>query len=560
MILNVNVGLLGHVDSGKTSLCKALSTVASTAAFDKNPQSQKRGITLDLGFSSFTVKTNIPPQLSSPESPVDALQITLVDCPGHASLIRTIICGSHIIDMMLLVVDVNKGFQTQTAECLIIGELTCEVLLVVLNKVDLLEPSTREEKIAKMKSRIIKTLAKTRFSGAPIVAVSAIATQQAADGPHSTDMANLIQLLLASIPNPRAKREQQLALPFLFAVDHCFVKTGQGTVLTGTVLRGSVHVGETVEIPQHKLQKKVKSIQMFRNPVEVIGPGDRAGICIAQLDAGVMERGFVVQPGSLLPCSACLLSGVTKIGYFKSTVRSKGKFHVSVGQDTVLARITCLLACTPTSTDSEPREFQYLDMLPDVIQDASIGGPNNTFMLLQFDTPVVVPVGELAIGSRLDADPLAPSCRLAFHGKVVNIFPTADLVSSLPVYRLKSRAGEVERLADSRSCIVRDLFKRETNFDIFQGLKVHVRSTTTDAGDAPIEALDIPGVIEGSFGLSGKCRVRLSEDLPDSLVQKFGSKGSKKVGSAASSTDPRTLSVVLEFKKHVFDPKRRFVQ
>ncbi|VDN13479.1 unnamed protein product [Dibothriocephalus latus] len=151
MILNVNVGVLGHVDSGKTSLCKALSTVASTAAFDKNPQSQKRGITLDLGFSSFTVKTNIPPQLSSPESPVDALQITLVDCPGHASLIRTIICGSHIIDMMLLVVDVNKGFQTQTAECLIIGELTCKVLLVVLNKVDLLEPSTREEKIAKVR-------------------------------------------------------------------------------------------------------------------------------------------------------------------------------------------------------------------------------------------------------------------------------------------------------------------------------------------------------------------------------------------------------------------------
>ncbi|VDL95014.1 unnamed protein product [Schistocephalus solidus] len=449
MILNVNVGLLGHVDSGKTSLCKALSTVASTAAFDKNPQSQKRGITLDLGFSSFT--------LSSPESPVDALQITLVDCPGHASLIRTIICGSHIIDMMLLVVDVNKGFQTQTAECLIIGELTCEVLLVVLNKVDLLEPSTREEKIAKVHLLVSFQL---HFSHdrSPLVS--------AADGPHSTDMANLIQLLLASIPNPRAKREQQLALPFLFAVDHCFVKTGQGTVLTGTVLRGSVHVGEV----QH-------------DAVACPYAGDRAGICIAQLDAGVMERGFVVQPGSLLPCSACLLSGVTKIGYFKSTVRSKGKFHVSVGQDTV--------KCPFLNTDVYFYSFRLLT-------DASIGGPNNTFMLLQFDTPVVVPVGELAIGSRLDADPLAPSCRLAFHGKVVNIFPTADLVSSLPVYRLKSRAGEVERVADSRSCIVRDLFKRETNFDIFQGLKVHVRT------------LDIPGVIEGSFGLSGKCRVRLS--------------------------------------------------
>lgn len=92
--LNFNVGVLGHVDSGKTSLARALSSTASTAAFDKNPQSRERGITLDLGFSSFTV--DFPDQLQdSGGQQYDSLQFTLVDCPGHASLIRTIIGGEH---------------------------------------------------------------------------------------------------------------------------------------------------------------------------------------------------------------------------------------------------------------------------------------------------------------------------------------------------------------------------------------------------------------------------------------------------------------------------------
>jgi selenocysteine-specific elongation factor len=90
-VLNFNVGVLGHVDSGKTSLCKALSTVASTACFDKNPQSKERGITLDLGFSSFLV--DFPEHLKTGDVVYDKLQITLVDCPGHASLIKTIIGG-----------------------------------------------------------------------------------------------------------------------------------------------------------------------------------------------------------------------------------------------------------------------------------------------------------------------------------------------------------------------------------------------------------------------------------------------------------------------------------
>lgn len=88
---NFNIGVLGHVDSGKTSLSKSLSTTASTACFDKNPQSKERGITLDLGFSSVIV--DVPKHLDHLKPKYEKLQFTFVDCPGHASLIRTIIGG-----------------------------------------------------------------------------------------------------------------------------------------------------------------------------------------------------------------------------------------------------------------------------------------------------------------------------------------------------------------------------------------------------------------------------------------------------------------------------------
>jgi small GTP-binding protein len=154
-ILNMNVGVLGHVDSGKTALVRALSTVVSTAALDKSPTAQERGITLDLGFSSFI--TSIPDDIAHADShPYTALQVTLVDCPGHASLVRTVIGGAQIMDLALLVVDVQRGIQTQTFECLVIAEISIERLVVVLNKIDLLPELEREERILEVTRSILK--------------------------------------------------------------------------------------------------------------------------------------------------------------------------------------------------------------------------------------------------------------------------------------------------------------------------------------------------------------------------------------------------------------------
>jgi selenocysteine-specific elongation factor len=138
-ILNINIGVLGHIDSGKTSLCKAISTIASTAGFDKNPQSKERGITLDLGFSAFIIA--IPSWFRSKHEEdlkkYEYLQFTLVDCPGHASLMKTIIGGASIIDFMMLIIDSQKLIQTQTAECIVLGEILMDKLIIAMNKVDM---------------------------------------------------------------------------------------------------------------------------------------------------------------------------------------------------------------------------------------------------------------------------------------------------------------------------------------------------------------------------------------------------------------------------------------
>lgn len=300
--LNINIGIMGHVDSGKTSLVKTLSTLLSTAALDKHKQSQERGITLDLGFSSFS--TTLPSHLQSVlSSETDSLQFTLVDCPGHASLIRTIIGGAQIIDMMILVVDITKGIQTQTAECIVIGEICCapEDVIIVLNKVDLIDEKIRSSKVAKVKEQLTKVFARTIFRNAPMIEVSAKVGGEkiaAIGGSKSTDPEEtesetigidvLIETLRQRVRIPKRDPDGQM----LFAIDHCFPIKGKGTVLTGTVLSGTLKINDAIEIASLRIEKKIKSMQMFRKPVQFAVQGDRVGMCVAALDASKIERGL----------------------------------------------------------------------------------------------------------------------------------------------------------------------------------------------------------------------------------------------------------------------------
>ncbi|XP_009179632.1 selenocysteine-specific elongation factor isoform X2 [Papio anubis] len=516
--VNVNVGVLGHIDSGKTALARALSTTASTAAFDKQPQSRERGITLDLGFSCFSVplparlRSSLPEFQAAPEAEPEAgeplLQVTLVDCPGHASLIRTIIGGAQIIDLMMLVIDVTKGMQTQSAECLVIGQIACQKLVVVLNKIDLLAEGKRQAAVDKMTKKMQKTLENTKFRGAPIIPVAAKpGGPEAPETEAPQGIPELIELLTSQISIPT----RDPSGPFLMSVDHCFSIKGQGTVMTGTILSGSISLGDSVEIPALKVVKKVKSMQMFHMPITSAMQGDRLGICVTQFDPKLLERGLVCAPESLHTVHAALIS-VEKIPYFRGPLQTKAKFHITVGHETVMGRLM-FFSPAPGNFDQEPildsfdfsQEYlfqeQYLskDLAPAVTNndeaDKKAGQateghcPRQQWALVEFEKPVTCPRLCLVIGSRLDADIHTNTCRLAFHGILLHGLEDRNYADSflprLKVYKLKHKHGLVER---------------ETNIQLFVGLKVHLST-----GEL--------GIIDSAFGQSGKFKIHIPGSL-----------------------------------------------
>ncbi|XP_035934388.1 selenocysteine-specific elongation factor isoform X2 [Halichoerus grypus] len=589
--VNVNVGVLGHIDSGKTALARALSTTASTAAFDKQPQSRERGITLDLGFSCFSVPLPArlrsalpaPPAASGaePEPSEPQLQVTLVDCPGHASLIRTIIGGAQIIDLMMLVIDVTKGMQTQSAECLVIGQIACQKLVVVLNKIDLLAEGKRQAAIDKMTKKMQRTLENTKFRGAPIIPVAAKpGGPEAPETEAPQGISELIELLTSQISIPT----RDPSGPLLMSVDHCFSIKGQGTVMTGTILSGSISLGDSVEIPALKVVKKVKSMQMFHMPVTSAMQGDRLGICVTQFDPKLLERGLVCAPESLHTVHAAIIS-VEKIPYFRGPLQTKAKFHITVGHETVMGRLM-FFSPAPDSFDHEPvldsfdfsREYlfqeQHLDKdLAPVATDGDEANkktgqategrcPRQQWALVEFEKPVTCPRLCLVIGSRLDADIHANMCRLAFHGVLLHGLEDKDYAESflprLKVYKLKHKHGLVERVMDDHSVIGRSLFKKETNIQLFVGLKVYLST-----GEL--------GVIDSAFGQSGKFKIHIPGGLsPESkkilapTLKKRGRAGrgeaAKQEEVAERSEPAQHVALSLSFKRYVFDTHKRMVQ
>jgi selenocysteine-specific elongation factor len=623
-ILNINIGILGHVDSGKTSLVKALSTSLSTAALDKHPQSQQRGITLDLGFSSFTLSlTDRINSLLIDRHGVDhgysTVQFTLVDCPGHASLIRTIIGGAQIIDMIILVVDANKGIQTQTAECIVIGEITTDIMIIALNKVDLLPENEREERIIKMTRKIKKTLSTSKFKDITIIPISASVGGEkvaavssssssslipSSSGASSTNSSlsfksntlsdgidRLVDAIKENVPIPN----RNIHSSFYFAIDHCFPIKGHGTVITGTVLSGSVSVNQMIELPQLQQTRKVKSMQMFHKPVRYAKQGDRLGICITNIDSKLVERGIAATPSSvpLISSAVCMIK---KIRFFKFPCKSNGKYHISIGHETVVATAiflggnvfstmssfdlsssTSMSSSSSYSSSAAVLSAGYEKLFPQtefdwdsdhVFQDELINSDGLPYgkepiqwVLLQFQQPVFCPIGSLIIGSKLDslgsvsdiksenpsssvAATSAHSCRLAFYGPIRDVITSSDSASSsssslssrsinnLGIFIWKQKECEICRLTDVRGPLCYEAIGWRL---ITEGTGNSIHNYI---GMKLVTERGIVGSIVSSYGNDGKFRVKF---LTGAKIHVGG-------------------KLLFKYKKYLYDKNKKFQQ
>ncbi len=305
------IGLVGHVDSGKTAIAKQLTQIVSTSGLDAHPQSKERGITIDLGFTSFIE---------------DDLLITLVDAPGHADLIRSVVALARIIDGAIIVIDGKEGIQVQTAEHMVILELLgISNVIFVINKIDAVSP----EKILQIKKQLNALLVNTIFGeNKKILEVSAKI------GTGISDLRKCITNWVINFPKTPFKSNLSA-----FPIDHHFPKKGIGVVVTGTTY-GSFSVGDKLTVIPHFIEVKIKNAQIYHQNVEKVPHGFRAGLVLSGIDVDQLQRGDVLTRTPKQYQKAELLEVEINFSrHFQKSIRFGSQIDVTNGMVTTNARV-----------------------------------------------------------------------------------------------------------------------------------------------------------------------------------------------------------------------------
>ena len=295
---HVNIGTIGHVDHGKTTLTAAITKYLSLkgqAAFedyaniDKAPEERERGITINTAHVEYET---------------DNRHYAHVDCPGHADYVKNMITGAAQMDGAILVIASTDGPMAQTKEHLLLArQVGVPYIVVFMNKVDQVDD---EELLELVEMEIRETLDKYEFPGddTPIIKGSALKALEASDDVNDPAYAPIKELMDAVdsyIPTPDRKAD----LPFLMPIEDVMTISGRGTVVTGRVERGQLNAGDEVEIiglTDERKKTVVTSMEMFRKTLDYCEAGDNVGALLRGVGREEVERGQVLcKPGSINP-------------------------------------------------------------------------------------------------------------------------------------------------------------------------------------------------------------------------------------------------------------------
>lgn len=291
---HVNIGTIGHVDHGKTTLTAAITTVLAKKGFaqaqdygsiDKAPEERERGITINT---------------SHVEYETDTRHYAHVDCPGHADYVKNMITGAAQMDGAILVVSAADGPMPQTREHILLSrQVGVPYIVVFLNKVDMVDD---EELLELVEMEVRDLLSEYDFPGddTPVVAGSALRALEG-DASYEEKILELMAAVDEYIPTP----ERDVDKPFMMPVEDVFSITGRGTVATGRVERGQVRVGDEVEIvgiSEETSKTTVTGVEMFRKLLDYAEAGDNIGTLLRGVTRDNIERGQVLaKPGTITP-------------------------------------------------------------------------------------------------------------------------------------------------------------------------------------------------------------------------------------------------------------------
>ena len=310
---HVNIGTIGHVDHGKTTLTAAISAVLTAKMggdmmdydqIDNAPEERERGITIATSHIEYETETR---------------HYAHVDCPGHADYVKNMITGAAQMDGAILVIAATDGPMAQTREHILLSkQVGVPYIVIFMNKEDQLDDEDKEEMLELVEMEIRELLSEYDFPGddTPIIAGSAFQALEEAKSGNFGEWSEKIMELMNAVDEYIPTPERDTDKSFLMPVEDVFSIAGRGTVVTGAISQGTIKLGEEIEIVGLRDTQKttVTGIEMFRKEMEFAEAGDNAGLLLRGIAKTDVERGQVlVVPGSITPhtkftCEVYILS------------------------------------------------------------------------------------------------------------------------------------------------------------------------------------------------------------------------------------------------------------